>query len=121
VLQNRSQSQSGGYHTIFRSVKQVSLQIKRQIGELFHQIIAAKKRQGLYSKLYIEANKPRVFFFDGTNNKAMFLSSTKVIGGSWALAVLGDGGREIHFAYRNGTYQYTNLDEGTGYLTLAVK
>ncbi len=84
-------------------------------------VIASKKRQGLYSKLYIEANKPRVFFFDGTNNKAMFLSSTKIIGGSWSIAVLGNGGREIHYAYRNGVYQYSNLDEGTGYLTVKTK
>ena len=81
-------------------------------------VIASKKRQGLYSKLFIENNKPRVFFFDGTNNKGFFLYSSKIAGGSWTLADLGAGGREIHYAYRNGGYFYTSLDEGTGFLTV---
>ena len=37
-LASRSQSQSGGYHTVFRGVKQVTLKNKRRIRELFHQI-----------------------------------------------------------------------------------
>ncbi len=81
-------------------------------------LIASKKRQGLYSKLHIENNKPRVFFFDGTNNKGFFLYSNKIAGGSWSLVDLGQGGREIHYAYRNGGYFYTSLDEATGYLTV---
>jgi hypothetical protein len=81
-------------------------------------VIASKKRQGLYSKIHIENNKPRVFFFDGTNNRGYFLHSNKIAGGAWSLVDLGPGGREIHYAYRNGTYQYTSLDEGTGYLTV---
>ncbi|MBC7785574.1 MAG: alginate lyase family protein [Burkholderiales bacterium] len=86
-----------------------------------HQVIASKKRQGLYSKLFIEAGQPRVFFFDGTNNKAMFASSNKVIGGRWTLATLAPGGRELHYAYRRGTFLYTSLDEATGYLNVLTK
>jgi hypothetical protein len=37
-MPRRSQSQSGGYHTIFRSVKHVPFSYRRQNGELFHQI-----------------------------------------------------------------------------------
>jgi hypothetical protein len=81
-------------------------------------VIAAKKRQGLYSKLHIDGNKPRVFFFDGTNNQAFFLSSTKVAGGSWSIAALADGGRDVHYAFRNGVYYYTSLDETTGKLSV---
>jgi hypothetical protein len=81
-------------------------------------VIASKKRQGLYSKLHIENNRPRVFFFDGTNNKGFFLSSNKIAGGTWSLVDLGPGGREIHFAYRQGRYLYTSLDESTGFLTV---
>ncbi len=81
-------------------------------------VIASKKRQGLYSKLDVTGNKPRVFFFDGTNNNAMYLSATKVIGGAWTLSVLGSGGREIHYATLGGAYTYTSLDEATGFLTV---
>jgi hypothetical protein len=81
-------------------------------------VIASKKRQGLYSKLHIDGNKPRVFFFDGTNNKGFFLHSNKIAGGSWSLVDLGQGGREIHYAFRNGAYVYTSLDEATGFLTV---
>lgn len=82
------------------------------------QVIASKKRQGLYSKLDVTGNKPRVFFFDGTNNKALYLTSTKVIGGKWSLADLGSGGREIHYAAYKGAYMFTSLDESTGSLTV---
>jgi hypothetical protein len=81
-------------------------------------VIASRKRQGLYSKLSIEGNRPTVFFFDGTNNRAFKLTGTKAAGARWTLADLGPGGREIHFAYRNGTYVFSTLDEATGKLSV---
>lgn len=81
-------------------------------------IIGASRGQGLYSKLFIENNKPRVFFFDGTKNRAYFLASTRIAGAPWTLKDLGAGGRDIHFAYRGGKYFYTGMDETTGFLTV---
>lgn len=81
-------------------------------------VIANKKRQGLYSKLAIVGNKPRVFFFDGTNNQALYLAGSKVSGGTWTLAKIADGGREIHYAQTDTGFAFTTLDEETGYLTV---
>ncbi|MGC4032934.1 MAG: hypothetical protein QM754_14595 [Tepidisphaeraceae bacterium] len=83
-------------------------------------VIASRKRQGLYSKLAIVGNKPRVFFFDGTNNAAMFLSSNKVKNGTWTLSTLTTGGREIHYAQYGDRFAYTTLNEATGYLTVGT-
>ncbi|HEX8340148.1 MAG TPA: alginate lyase family protein [Tepidisphaeraceae bacterium] len=88
-------------------------------GDFVTSVIAAKKRQGLYSKLDIDSsNRPRVFFFDGTNNRAYVLNGTKVAGGRWTLGDLGAGGREIHFATRAGKYVFSTLDESTGKLSV---
>ena len=81
-------------------------------------VVAARKRQGLYSKLLIVGNTPRTFFFDGTTNNEYILSSTKISGGRWTLGALGAGGREVHAAVYNGKFTYTNLNEATGFLTV---
>jgi hypothetical protein len=38
ITQAEAKSPSGGYHTVFRGVKQVTVKNKRRIRELFHQI-----------------------------------------------------------------------------------
>jgi hypothetical protein len=80
------------------------------------QAIATRKRQGLYSQLDLTGNKPRVFFYDGTNKRALMLRGSKIGGGKWTLTDLGPGGREIKFARYNGTYTFTNLNESVGQL-----
>ena len=82
--------------------------------------LTAKKRQGLYSKLSIVNNQPRIFFFDGTNNDALLLTGSKVLNGRWSMAKLAEGGREIHYADYNGRFDFTTLDESTGFLTVGT-
>lgn len=82
--------------------------------------IASRRRQGLYSKLAVVGNKPRVFFFDGTNNAAMYLSSTKINRGQWTLSKIADGGREIHYAQYGERFAFTTLNEKTGYLNVGT-
>jgi hypothetical protein len=87
-------------------------------GDFVTSVVADGRRQGLYSKLAIEGNTPRIFFYDGGRNRAVLVSGTKISGGKWSGTDLGAGGRDIHFAARKGGYVYTSLDERTG--TLAV-
>lgn len=75
--------------------------------------VADKKVQGLYTQLAFDGAKPRIFYFDRTNNQGVLASSTG-IGKAWAFGSLGIGGREIHVTTYNGTYSYSSLDETTG-------
>ena len=72
-----------------------------------------KKVQGLYTQLYFEGAKPRVLYFDRTNNQALFAYSTG-LGKGWSFSSLGTGGREIHISPFNGGYAYSSLDESVG-------
>ncbi|HEX8325460.1 MAG TPA: heparinase II/III family protein [Tepidisphaeraceae bacterium] len=81
--------------------------------------IASGRRQGLYSQLAIVKNTPRVFFYDGRNNDALYLSGSKIWGGRWSQTQIADGGREIHYAMDGrGRFAFTSLDERTGFLTV---
>ncbi|MGN6724526.1 MAG: heparinase II/III family protein [Tepidisphaeraceae bacterium] len=81
-----------------------------------HAIVASRKRQGLYSKLDIDGSTPRIFFFDGTNNAEYLLTGSNIVGSKWTLGLLGDGGREVHYAKYNGRFAFTSLDESLGLL-----
>ncbi len=63
---------------------------------------------GSYSNLLFDEDRPTIYYFDRSRDKA---TRAIFVGGKWTTAALATGGREINVAHFNGTVAFTNLDE----------
>ena len=63
---------------------------------------------GAYSNLLFDGDRPAIYYFDRSRDKA---TRAVFVHGKWTTSALATGGREINVARFNGTVALTNLDE----------
>ena len=83
------------------------------------QTIVSAKVQGLYTNLLFDSTgKTNIFYYDRTDNEAMWAVQKK---GVWTIAALRPGGREMHISEDSaGDIAYSSLNESTGQLNVYV-